>query len=178
MPDGSRLFSASTILDPTIRVWDPSTWKQVGDPFTGHTYQVNAIAVNSTGTLVASASDDKHVRLWRFSDRRTIAIFKHSDNVYCVAFSMDVPEFALLEDSPRERTVEDVLLLEAPSERSINNAHNTDSTILTLYPTRSTLTATTTTHLLIDHFSWHENSTGTVRSMMHLRLYFQRHCSL
>lgn len=122
MPDGSRLFSASTILDPTIRAWDPSTWKQVGDPWTGHTYQVNAIAVNSTGTLVASASDDKHVRLWRLSDRRTFAIFKHSDNVYCVAFSTDgkhiisgsankkvlqwaIPEVALREDSPQERFV-------------------------------------------------------------------------
>jgi WD40 repeat protein len=83
---------------------------------------VNAIAVNSTGTLVASASDDKHVRLWRFSDRRTIAIFKHSDNVYCVAFSIDgkhiisgsankkvsqwaIPEVSL-ENSPQERVVE------------------------------------------------------------------------
>ncbi|KAG2137114.1 uncharacterized protein EDB93DRAFT_1253728 [Suillus bovinus] len=145
MPDGSWLLSASTVLDPTIRVWDPSTWKQVGDPWTGHTYQVNAIAVNSTGTLVASASDDKHVRLWRLSDRRTIAIFKHSDNVYCVAFSIDgkhiisgsankkvsqwaVPEIALLENSPQKRAVGAMLLLEAPSEQSSNN-------ILALGPT-------------------------------------------
>ncbi|KAG2112521.1 WD40-repeat-containing domain protein [Suillus clintonianus] len=148
MPSGSRLLSASTILDPTIRVWNSSTWKQVGDPWIGHVHQVNAIAVNPTGTLVASASDDKHVRLWRLSDRRTIAIFEHSDNVYCVAFSMDgkhiisgsankkvsqwaVPEVALLE----ECAVEDMSLLEDPSEQPTNNAHVADSTMLAIDPT-------------------------------------------
>ncbi|OJA08248.1 hypothetical protein AZE42_02070 [Rhizopogon vesiculosus] len=50
----------------------------VGDPWDGHT-DIYAIAVNPVGTLVASASDDKHVRLWRLWDRRTIAIFKHFD---------------------------------------------------------------------------------------------------
>jgi WD40 repeat protein len=88
-PDGTRLFSGGSRNDPTIREWDLSTKQQVGDPWDGHTDCIYAIAVNPAGTLVTSASDDKHVRLWRLWDRRTIAIFKHLDPVCCVTFSMD-----------------------------------------------------------------------------------------
>jgi len=88
-PDGTRLLSGGSSDDPTIRQWDPSTWKQIGRPWTGHIHHINAIAVNPIGTHVASASDDNHVRLWRLSDRRTIAIFKHSDLVKCVTFTVD-----------------------------------------------------------------------------------------
>ncbi|KAG2339547.1 hypothetical protein BDR05DRAFT_991937 [Suillus weaverae] len=88
-PGGTRLLSAGDQKDPTIREWDPSTWMQVGDPWTGHTHTVHAIAVNPGGTLVASASEDNDVRLWRLSDRQIIAIFQHSDCALCVTFSMD-----------------------------------------------------------------------------------------
>jgi WD40 repeat protein len=68
--------------------------------------------------LVASVSQDHHVRLWRRSDKKTIAIiFNHSAKVKYVAFSTDgthiftgwydkkisqwtVPKDALLQDSP------------------------------------------------------------------------------
>ncbi|KAG2128625.1 WD40-repeat-containing domain protein [Suillus bovinus] len=87
-PDGTRLLSAGSRYDPTIREWDTSTWQQVGHPWKGHADRINAIAINPAGTLVASASGDKHVRLWRLSDRRTIAIFQYSYPT-CVTFSMD-----------------------------------------------------------------------------------------
>ncbi|KAG0703056.1 hypothetical protein DFH29DRAFT_998842 [Suillus ampliporus] len=89
MPDGTRLLSGGCILDPTIRQWDLSTRQQAGDPWKGHDHEINAIAVNSDGTLVASASRDHHVRLWRLWDRKTIAIFQHSSWVRCVTFSAD-----------------------------------------------------------------------------------------
>jgi len=88
-PDGTRLLSGGSSSDPTIREWDTSTWKQVGGPWTSHAKDVKAIAVNPAGTLVASASLDNQVRLWRLSDRRTVAIFEHSNSVYCATFSMD-----------------------------------------------------------------------------------------
>ena len=88
-PDGTRLLSGGSSSDPTIREWDTSTWKQVGDSWSGHTDDVNAIAVNPDGTLVASASHDNQVRLWRLSDRQTIAIFKHSNPVLYATFSTD-----------------------------------------------------------------------------------------
>ncbi|KAG2363719.1 hypothetical protein BDR07DRAFT_1403412 [Suillus spraguei] len=47
------------------------------------------IALNPTGTLLASASDDHQVRIWRLSDHQTIAIFTCTDPVFCVTFSMD-----------------------------------------------------------------------------------------
>ncbi|KAJ8588826.1 hypothetical protein M405DRAFT_933863 [Rhizopogon salebrosus TDB-379] len=119
-PGGTRLLSGGSRSDPTIREWDTSTWQQVGDPWSGHLDYINTIAVNSTGTLAASSSSDKHVRLWRLSDRRTIAIFECSRSPSCVTFSTDgkyiftgshdkmvlewaVPEVALLEEQNSTR---------------------------------------------------------------------------
>jgi len=118
-PNGSRLLSGGNKADPTIREWDTLTWKQVGDPWEGHSKNIHAISLNSSGTLLASASHDNCVRLWRLSDRRTIAIFKHSGEVNCVTFSADdkhifsggvdrkisewpIPEDTLPEDSPND----------------------------------------------------------------------------
>ncbi|KIK31575.1 hypothetical protein CY34DRAFT_19783 [Suillus luteus UH-Slu-Lm8-n1] len=75
--------------DSTIREWDPSNWQQVGHPWEGHTDDINTIAIDLTGTLVASASYEMHVRLWRLTDRQNIAIFEHSSSVYTVTFSVD-----------------------------------------------------------------------------------------
>jgi len=120
-PDGTRLLSGGLSSDATIREWDTSTWKQVGDPWYGHTHTIRALAVNSTGTLLASASRDNYVRLWRISDRRMVAEFSHSHTVYGVTFSVDgkyifcggidtnitewgVPEDVLLEDRLNAQT--------------------------------------------------------------------------
>ncbi|OAX34764.1 hypothetical protein K503DRAFT_420176 [Rhizopogon vinicolor AM-OR11-026] len=88
-PDGTRLLSGGSTSDPTIREWDTLTWQQVGDPWSGHSGQIHSIAVSPTGGLVASASQDSHVRLWCLSDRRAIAMFKASNEMYSVSFSMD-----------------------------------------------------------------------------------------
>ncbi|KAG0698231.1 WD40-repeat-containing domain protein [Suillus ampliporus] len=88
-PNGTRLLSTGDIGDPTIREWDTSTWQQAGDAWRGHDTTVFAIAIHPAGILVASASYDHCIRLWRLSDQRTIAIFRHSSSVRCVTFSMD-----------------------------------------------------------------------------------------
>jgi WD40 repeat protein len=88
-PDGTRLLSGGDRDDPTIREWDALTWQQVGYPWEGHTNDINAIAINPAGTLVASASDDGHVRLWRLSDRQNIGVFEHSSPFWSVTFSVD-----------------------------------------------------------------------------------------
>jgi WD40 repeat protein len=88
-PDGTHLLSGGDKEDPTIREWDSSTWQQVGHPWKGHTNYIYAIAIDPTGTLVASASRDKHVRLWRLSDRRNVGIFEHSSSLRSVTFSFD-----------------------------------------------------------------------------------------
>lgn len=94
-PDGKRLLSGGSHVDPTIREWDSSTWQQVGDPWEDYDAsgarmsRISDIAINNTGTLVASSSDDSYVRLWVLSERSTVALFKHSDAVFCVTFSAD-----------------------------------------------------------------------------------------
>jgi len=120
-PDGTRLLSGGSYSDHRILEWDTSTWRQVEDPWCGHTSAIVALAVNSTGTLLVSASDDNHVRLWRISDRRTVAKFSHSHTPYSVTFSVDgkyilcggtdtnitewsVPEDVLLEDRLNAQT--------------------------------------------------------------------------
>lgn len=86
-PDAKRLLSGGDDHDPSIREWETSSWTQVGEPWTGHTYKINSIAVHSAGTHVVSASSDNSVRLWQLSDKQTIAIFQHSSSVICAAFS-------------------------------------------------------------------------------------------
>ncbi|KAG2365167.1 hypothetical protein BDR07DRAFT_698407 [Suillus spraguei] len=88
-PDGTRLLTCGYDSDHTIREWDTSTWEQVGDPWQGHSNSIFDITFNPAGTLLASASDDNHVRLWQLSDRRTVATFRHSSRVICVTFSVD-----------------------------------------------------------------------------------------
>jgi len=127
-PDGTRILSAGSYADPTIREWNVSTWQQVGDPWRGHTDWIYDLALNSTGTLVASASDDYHVRLWRLSDRRTIAIFKSSEPVWCVTFSADdkhlfsseyttISEWTVPEDVLLQGDVPEELPEEVPEEQ-------------------------------------------------------------
>jgi WD40 repeat protein len=85
-PDGTRLLSAD-LNSTTIREWDSSTWKQVGDIWKGSTS--GRLALNWNATIVASPTVNNCVRLWGLSDWRTIAIFQHSDTPCCITFSMD-----------------------------------------------------------------------------------------
>ena len=52
--------------DETVRVWDLATGTPVGDPFTGHTGAVYAVAAAELDgrPVVISGSDDRTVRVW------------------------------------------------------------------------------------------------------------------
>ncbi|KAG2336883.1 WD40 repeat-like protein, partial [Suillus weaverae] len=54
--------------DPATRIYelDASTLEPVGDPFKGHTDIIWGLALSSDCVLLASASDDKTIKLWSF----------------------------------------------------------------------------------------------------------------
>jgi len=88
-PDGGRRLLSGDRQGSTIREWDSSTWQQVGDIWKGYTSDTWRFAVNCDGTVIASPTTHNRVRLWRLSDRRTIALFQHSDFPSCITFSVD-----------------------------------------------------------------------------------------
>jgi WD40 repeat protein len=88
-PDGVHLLSAGDVKDPVIRSWNTSTWKQVGDPWADNNVRISHITLNPTGTLLASVSDDRTVRLLQLPTGREVARYEHSSLVIRVVFSMD-----------------------------------------------------------------------------------------
>lgn len=70
---------------------DPTIPQQDSEPScrTGHTSDINTIAIYPTDTPVVSASEDTHVCFWQLSDRRTIAISQHPHLTDPVTFFTD-----------------------------------------------------------------------------------------
>lgn len=61
----------------------------------GHTDTIRRIAWSPDGTLIASASSDRAVRVWRASDGNLVHILKgHQGDVFCLAFSPDGSKIA------------------------------------------------------------------------------------
>ncbi len=91
-PDGKTLVSSGE--DGTIRVWEPTTGKQL-HIFVAHESCTNDLDFSPDGKLLASASCDKTVKLW---DTRTwgerAKLSDHHEKVLCVAFSPDGRELA------------------------------------------------------------------------------------
>jgi WD40 repeat protein len=58
--------------------------------FRGHNYPVWAVAYHPDGTLVASGSDDRSIRIWKVNTGQVLRILRgHSEVVRCLAFSRD-----------------------------------------------------------------------------------------
>ncbi|NEQ19179.1 MAG: hypothetical protein F6K28_04675 [Microcoleus sp. SIO2G3] len=88
-PNGEKIVTGSN--DQTVRLWDASTGKPIGQPLIGHTNGVNSVAFSPDGEKIVSSSDDKTVRLWDASTGKPIGqpLIGHTDRVLSVAFSPD-----------------------------------------------------------------------------------------
>ncbi len=88
--DGKILASASTGVDPCIKLWDLETRKEIATLPPDHKGGVNCVAFSPDGALLASGGEDKTVKLWDVDKKQVIAtLTQHSGPVNGLAFSPD-----------------------------------------------------------------------------------------
>jgi WD40 repeat protein len=88
---------ATASADRTVLLWDvtdPARPRRLGDPLTGHTDEVYAVAFSPDGHTLATAGRDRTVLLWDVTDpsrprRLGDPLTGHTDGVRSVAFSPD-----------------------------------------------------------------------------------------
>jgi WD40 repeat protein len=93
-PDGQTLaYSAN--LQGDIALIDTQQWKEVGR-LSGHTRNVNCLAVSPDNRFLASIGNDRSLRLWDLRDRRQQAVRERlSDTSWTLAFSPDSTRLAV-----------------------------------------------------------------------------------
>lgn len=85
---GDRMVTGSD--DFTLYLWDPYSSKKPLARLTGHQQPVNHVCFSPDGTLIASASFDKSVKLWDGRTGKFICSLRaHVGPVYQVAWSSD-----------------------------------------------------------------------------------------
>ena len=89
-PDGQTLASAGSNFDGTIGLWDMAKGGVKRAVLEGHTEAIYSIAFSPDGTLLASGSRDKSVRIWDVKTEKELFFsMAHNDEVHSVAFSPD-----------------------------------------------------------------------------------------
>ncbi len=93
-PDGKRVIG-TTMVDRSIRVWDPSTGKEL--PALGRlpVGSCKCLAVAPDGRLLATGGMDKVIRLWDIAARKEVGqLTGQEGSIWALAFSPDSREIA------------------------------------------------------------------------------------
>lgn len=89
-PAGGNEYLVSCSDDFTLMLWNPKHAAKPVHRMTGHQQPINQVAYSPDGTMIASASFDKSVRLWNGITGAFLAVFRgHVQQVYHVAWSAD-----------------------------------------------------------------------------------------
>jgi WD40 repeat protein len=72
-----------------VRIWDPSTHSPIGEPLTGHTGAVSALACTQLEgiPIAVTGSRDATLRIWDLAERRQVDEFEQPTDVGAVAVS-------------------------------------------------------------------------------------------
>jgi RNA polymerase sigma factor (sigma-70 family) len=88
-PDGQTAASGGGQGDPTVRLWDMATARELR-VFTGHTGQITGLAFTRDGKQLISCANDATVRLWDVGTGAEVRQFRgHTEAVGALALAPD-----------------------------------------------------------------------------------------
>jgi WD40 repeat protein len=98
--DGKLLATGGGYLDPSVRLWDVQSGKQL-QSFSGHGADVEAVAFHPNQKWLVSASEDKTMKIWDIaSGRELLSVVGFTDGGYlayapngCYTGSANAPSF-------------------------------------------------------------------------------------
>ncbi len=85
-PDGSKIAAG---IYQKIHVFDAQTPAKLGPPLSGHSDFVRAVTWSPDGTMFASGSDDKTIKLWDAQTGQVQSTLTGDKRINCIAFSPD-----------------------------------------------------------------------------------------